>query len=413
MTTTRRFWLKSSGLALAGLAAAPSFVCRAAALEGKNKKVLVALFQRGAVDGLNMVVPYFEDRYHELRPNLAIGRPGKGDGAAVNLDGRFGLHPGLEPLQTHWDNGALAIVHAVGSPDATRSHFDAQDYMESGVPGDKGVRDGWLNRYLGTHEQEEPSPLRAITVGPATARSLGGDAPAAAIERVRDFSLGGGRPEISKAFEALYGMRMAERPVEERLQSSSRTTFEALRLVDEIRSKPYRPANGAEYPRGRTGQRLQQIAQLIKADVGLEIAFADSGGWDTHTNQEIQLNNLLGEMGRALHAFALDLGSRMADVLVLTMSEFGRTARENGNRGTDHGHANAMFALGGGVRGGKVYGDWPGLGEDQLYEGRDLALTTDFRDVFAEALERHLGVEDGNAVFPGRSGGLRRGFLRA
>lgn len=408
---SRRFWLKSSGLALAGFAAAPSFLCRAAALEGKRKKVLVALFQRGAVDGLNMVAPYFEDRYRELRPNLALAAPGKGDDGVADLDGRFGFHPALAPLASEWKNRSLAVIHAVGSPDATRSHFDAQDYMESGVPGDKGVRDGWLNRYLSAREQEDPSPLRAITVGPATARSLAGEAPATAIERVRDFQLGGGRPELNKAFEALYGMRIAQRPIEERLQTSSRTTFEALRLVDEIRSQRYRPTSGAEYPRGRVGQRLQQVAQLIKADVGLEVAFADSGGWDTHTNEQPQLQNLLGELGRAIHAFTVDLGSRMSDVLLLTMSEFGRTARENGNRGTDHGHANAMLAVGGGVKGGKVYGDWPGLGEDDLYEGRDLALTTDFRDVFAEALERHFGLEDGAAVFPGHSGGGRRGFL--
>ena len=410
---SRRVWLKSSGLALAGFAAAPSFLCRAAALEGKRKRVLVALFQRGAVDGLDMVVPYFEDRYRELRPNLALASPGKGDNAVVNLDGRFGLHPALSPLASQWKNNSLAIVHAVGSPDATRSHFDAQDYMESGVPGDKGVRDGWLNRYLSARAQEDASPLRAITVGPATARSLAGDASAAAIERVRDFQLGGGRPELNKAFEALYGMPMAERPIEERLQTSSKTTFEALRLVDEIRAQRYRPANGAEYPRGRVGQRLQQVAQLIKADVGLEVAFADSGGWDTHTNQAPQLQNLLGQLGQAIHAFTVDLGSRMSDVLLLTMSEFGRTAKENGNRGTDHGHANAMFAVGGGVTGGKVYGEWPGLADDRLYEGRDLALTTDFRDVFAEALERHFGLEDGNGVFPGHSSKVRRGFLGA
>jgi uncharacterized protein (DUF1501 family) len=413
MNQTRRFWLKSSGLALAGFAAAPSFVCRAAALEGKRKKILVALFQRGAVDGLNMVTPYFEDRYYELRPNLALARPGKGERALVDLDGRFGLHPALEPLASLWENKSLAVVHACGSPDATRSHFDAQDYMESGTPGVKSTRDGWLNRYLGATEPEPRSPLRAVSVGPTPSRALAGDSSAVAIERVRDFQLGGGRPQISKAFQALYGANMAQRPVEERLQNSSRETFDALRLVDEIRSKPYRPESGARYPRGRFGERMQQIAQLIKADVGLEVAFSDSGGWDTHANQDIQLNNLLGEMGRSIQAFAADLGSRMQDVLVLTMSEFGRTARENGNRGTDHGHANAILAVGGGVQGGKIYGEWPGLDEEQLYEGRDLALTTDFRDVFAEALERHCGAEDGNFAFPGYAGTERRGFLSA
>jgi uncharacterized protein (DUF1501 family) len=413
MTTTqsRRFWLKSSGLALAGFAAAPSFLCRAAALEGKRKKILIADFQRGAVDGLNMVAPYFEDRYYELRPNLALPRPGKGDNALVDLDGRFGLHPALEPLASLWKNESLAIIHASGSPDATRSHFDAQDYMESGTPGDKGARDGWLNRYLAATEPDPRSPLRAISVGPPS-RSLAGPSSAVAIERVRDFQLAGGRPQVSKAFEALYGGGMTKRAVERELQTSSRETFEALALVDDIRSKPYLPESGARY-RGRFGERMQQIAQLIKADIGLEVAFVDSNGWDTHTNEDVQLNNLLGELGQSLQAFTADMGSRMRDILVLTMSEFGRTTRENGNRGTDHGHANAMLAIGGGVAGAKIYGDWPGLEEEQLYQRRDLALTTDFRDVFAEALERHCGVEDGASVFPGYSGTLRRGFLTA
>lgn len=409
---SRRFLLKSSGLALAGSAAAPSFLLRGAALESKPKKVLVALFQRGAVDGLNMVVPYSEKRYYELRPTLALARPGKGDDAVLDLDGRFGLHPALAPFQSLWKDKSLAIVHAAGSPDSTRSHFDAQDYMESGTPGDKGTSDGWLARFLAAHPREEPSPLRAVSLGAGLPRTMQGDASAVAIQRIRDFRLARGNAQVERAFRTLYGGlgQAGSAPLERTLSETSAQTFEALRLLDRVRAAPYRPANGAKYPRGRFAQALEQIAQLIKADVGLETAFADSGGWDTHTNEGPQLNNLLGQFSQAIHAFTVDLGSRMQDVVVLTMSEFGRTARENGNRGTDHGHANALFVIGGGVKGGKVYGRWPGLGEDRLYERRDLALTTDFRDVFAEVLPRHMGADDLSAVFPGYT--LKRKELR-
>ncbi len=405
MSLSRRFLLKSSGLALAGASVAPSFLRRAAALEkDARKKVLVVVFQRGAVDGLSMVAPYSDPHYSKLRPNLAVSRPGGGDQAAVDLDGKFGLHPALEPLAGLWGDKSLAVIHAAGSPDSTRSHFDAQDYMESGTPGVKGTRDGWMNRLI---QAGQPSPLRAVSVGSGLPRALQGEAAAVAIRRLRDFRLAGGNEPVERLFRGLY--ENAEGP----LGRSSDDAFSALRLVDEIRSTPYQPANGASYSRGRLGAKMQEIARLIKADVGLEIAFADCGGWDTHTNQAPQLNNLLRDFGQALSAFATDLGSRMQDVMVVTMSEFGRTAKENGSRGTDHGHANAMFVLGGGVRGGKVYGEWPGLAPDQLYEGRDLALTTDFRDVLLEAISGHLGAERVEDVFPGYSPRGRHGLLRS
>ncbi len=401
MTLSRRFLLKTTGLALAGTAAAPSFLRRAAALDNKPKKILVVLFQRGAVDGLNMVVPYFEDRYYKLRPTLAVPRPGSGEDAAIDLDGRFGLHPALEPLAPYWKDNSLAILHAAGSPDSTRSHFDAQDYMESGTPGDKGTRDGWLNRYLGRTETDDPSPLRAVSVGDKLARTLAGDASAVALQRVRDFRLAGGSPRVAQAFEALYGAE-TRTTVETQIADSGDNTFEALRLLERVRSQRYRPANGARYPRGRFGAKLEQVAQLIKADIGLQVAFADSGGWDTHANQAPQLRVLLDDLAQSLSAFAADLGSRMQDVVVLTMSEFGRTARENGNRGSDHGHATAMMALGGGIQGGQVLGEWPGLAAENLYEQRDLALTTDFRDICSEILLRHLAAPSVEPIFPGR-----------
>ena len=415
MIPTRRFFLKSTGLALVATAQAPSFLQRATALESKRKKkILVALFQRGAVDGLNMVVPYTDDRYHGLRPTIALPRPGKGEGAVIDLDGQFGLHPALSPLKPLWDDKSLAIVHACGSPDSTRSHFDAQDYMESGTPGNKGTRDGWLNRYLDNKQTAELTPLRAVSLGAKLPRSLQGSASAVALSNIRDFRLGGKSPLVEEAFTRMYGEMPATTNVQRVIHETSGDTFAALQLLKGLDPSNYRPADGAEYPRNRFGQSMKQIAQLIKADVGVEVAFADSGGWDTHTNEAPQLNNLLGNLGGALSAFAVDLGSRMQDVLVVTMSEFGRTARENGNRGTDHGHANAMFAIGGGVKGGKVYGKWPGLAEADLYEGRDLALTTDFRDVFAEALDRHMGAKKLDPVFPGYSPSRKkfRGFLK-
>ncbi len=415
MIRTRRFFLKSTGLALVAAGQAPSFLQRATALESKRKKkILVALFQRGAVDGLNMVVPYSDDRYRGLRPTLALPRPGKGEGAVVDLDGQFGLHPALSPLKPLWDDKSLAIVHACGSPDSTRSHFDAQDYMESGTPGDKGTRDGWLNRYLDAKQTAELTPLRAVSLGAKLPRSLQGSASAVALSNIRDFRLGGKSPLVEEAFTRMYGEMPAATNVQRLIHETSGDTFAALQLLKGLDPSNYRPADGAEYPRNRFGQSMKQIAQLIKADIGVEIAFADSGGWDTHTNEAPQLNNLLANLGGALSAFAADLGSRMQDVLVVTMSEFGRTARENGNRGTDHGHANAMFAIGGGVKGGKVYGKWPGLAEEDLYEGRDLALTSDFRDVFAEALDRHMGAEKLDPVFPGYSPKRKKflGFLK-
>src|SRR5207253_1292336 len=297
---TRRTLLKAGGCALVAYAGAPRFLLRAAHAAEASGKVLVAIFQRGAVDGLSMVMPYGDSGYAGVRPSIGLQPPRRGESErATDLDGFFAFHPALAPLVPLWESRALAVVHACGSPDTTRSHFDAQDYMESGTPGVKNTTDGWL--------------ARAVAARPA-------------------------------------------------------------------KSTPFREA-------------LRQIAQLIKADVGLEVAFADMQGWDTHVGQGAERGQLalrLRDFGAALAAFAQDLGDKMSDVVVLTMSEFGRTVAENGNRGTDHGHATAMLVLGGGVRGGRVYGRWPGLAHHQLFEGRDLAVTTDFRTLFSEIATRHL-----------------------
>jgi uncharacterized protein (DUF1501 family) len=410
----RRFFLKSGGVALASvglMGASPSFLQRVAAAQklnlsaGGRRKTLIAIFQRGAVDGLNMVVPHGEKNYYAMRPSIAIAPPGKGATAnesAIDLDGFFGLHPALSGFKPMWDAKRLAIVHAAGSPNNTRSHFDAQDYMEAGTPGVKSTPDGWLNRYLQTRVDPKSSPFRGVALAQNLPRAMQGRAPALAISNLADFSIRAGQysQRVQGGFEDLY-----EGVANDALGGTGRETFEAIAFLKQVNPAQYKPENGAVYPRTAFGNALLQIAQLVKAGVGLEVAFTDVGGWDTHVNEggaRGQLALRLTEFGNGITALYTDLGAeRMDDVVILTMSEFGRTVRENGNRGTDHGHANAMFIIGGATRGGRVYGQWPGLDADKLYDGRDLALTTDFRDVFGEVAQKHLGHADLKKVFPG------------
>jgi uncharacterized protein (DUF1501 family) len=409
---SRRVFLKGSALAMFGVGSMPAWLSRsvyAAGVTETRKKILVAIFQRGAVDGLNMVVPFGEQSYYDLRPSIGIPKPDGTPNSAVDLDGFFGLHPSLAPLKPMFDAQHLAIVDAVGSPDPTRSHFDAQDYMESGTPGFKGATDGWLNRAL-PKESDHSSPLRAISLGDSLARTLRGHNDAIAVHNLNDFQLHDAAGAAT--FENMY-----ENSLDTMLHGTAKETFSAVQMMQSIQKQANRPANGAAYPNGDFGRSMQQIARLIKADVGVEVAFADIGGWDTHVNETGgqpatgQLANRLAEFGQSLAAFYQDLGDRMEDVTLVSMSEFGRTAKENGDRGTDHGHANVMFVLGGDVRGGKIYGDWPGLHEEQLHEGRDLALTTDFRDVLGELVSRHLGNSNLRSVFPGYESPKFRGLL--
>src|SRR5579872_2024484 len=399
---TRRIFLRNAGLAMVGMGTAPLWLQRAlyaVDAPGARKKILVAIFQRGAADGLNIVVPHGETRYYAMRPTIAVPRPSASDpqNSAIDLNGFFGLHPALAPLQPFYAAQHLAIVHAAGSPDPTRSHFDAQDYMESGTPGRKATDDGWLNRALPSTEGPL-SPVRAIAMGAVLPRAMRGRNNAVAIESLNNFQVR--NDSASKVFQAMYAGSS-----DKILNGTGRETFDAVKLLQSVEKQPYQPA--AEYPSGGFGQSLRQVARLIKSNVGVEVAFVDIGGWDHHVNEvgpqasQGQLAQRLGELGGSLAAFWKDLGDRMADVTVVTMSEFGRTARENGNRGTDHGHANVMFVMGGDIKGGKVYGQWPGLAQEQLYENRDLNLTTDFRDVLGELVTRHLGNRQVAAVFPG------------
>ena len=403
MAITRRLFVKNSAVAMVATAAVPSFLARAVyGAETSGRKKLVVIFQRGAADGLNIVVPHAESGYYAMRPSIAIPRPSGGIDSCIDLDGFFGFHPSLAPLKPLWDAGHLALVHASGSPDTTRSHFDAQDYMESGTPGVKSTEDGWLNRCLHSQEEEQPSPFRAVALGTSLPRILSGSEPAVAIDNVRNFAVGGrglAAVPVGSSFEAMYAQS-----VDAVLHGAANETFDAVKMLKSADPNRYQPASGANYPRGRFGDALRQTAQLLKADLGVEVAFTDIGGWDHHVNEgstQGQLATLLHEFSQSLAAFWIDLGPLAADTVIVTMSEFGRTARENGNRGTDHGHANVMFVLGGPVLGGRMYGKWPGLNDGQLYEGRDLAVTTDFRRVLGEAVYRHLGNRELDAVFPG------------
>ncbi len=391
-------------MALLSLGFAPGFVSRIAAESAERRKLLIVVFQRGAVDGLNMVVPFGEPDYYRARPNIAIARPGSADGA-IDLNGFFGLHPRMSPLKPLWDRGQLAIVHAAGSHDTTRSHFDAQDYMESATPGVKSTRDGWLNRYLqgqgsGIGDQGSGNPLRGIALTKQMPRSLQGPAPALAIGSTADFTVADMSARTS--FEELYAAAQQDQA----LRGTAGDAFDAMKTLAKKTAGQYRPANGAAYPRSPFGQAMQEIARLAKSDVGLEIAFTESTQWEHHVNEGAatgQIANRLDDFSRGIAALAQDLGDRMADTVILTMSEFGRAVAENGSRGTDHGHGNAMFVISGSVKGGQVYGKWPGLAVNDRYEGRDLAVTTDFRDVFGEVVTTHLGASASTAarVFPG------------
>jgi uncharacterized protein (DUF1501 family) len=399
MSITRRAFMKGGAMTIVGTAAIPSFLTRAAwgaSSSGPDNKRLVVIFQRGAADGLNIVVPHAEPAYYTMRPSINIPRQQVSD-----LNGFFGLHPALAPLKPLWEQRHLAIVHAAGSPDTTRSHFDAQDYMESGTPGMKNTSDGWLNRALQSEQATGDSPFRAIALGTSLPRILSGKASAVAVSNVNGFGIAGGNATapLGNTFEAMYAQS-----VDSVLHGTAAETFEAVKMLKAANPQRYTPAPGANYPRGRFGDALRQTAQLIKSNLGVQIAFTDIGGWDNHVNEgavEGQLANVLHDFAQSIAAFWTDLGPLAEQTVIVTMSEFGRTARENGNRGTDHGHANVMFILGGPVRGGRVYGRWPGLDPSQLNEGRDLALTTDFRDVLGELVTGRLGNPSAKNVFPG------------
>ena len=412
MSLSRRDLLRNGALLAAG-SFMPAFVRRAVAQGSQDPgrhRVLVFLFLRGALDGLHAVVPYGEQRLYSLRPGIAPKPPGGGEGALIEsgVPG-FGFHPALEPMMPFWRDGTLGVVHACGSPDGTRSHFDAQDYLELGTPGVKATPDGWLARALSA--PGERSAVDAVAISSRMPRALQGSQAALAFAnleqlRLRPMAGSKARSESERTFEALYG-NAAEEPV----ATSGREAFRALQLLQrKLSERPQKPS--FEYPNGPVARSLQQLAALIKSDVGLRVGTADAGGWDTHTNQPGQLGNNLRQLAEGVGAFFRDLGPRGEDVVLVAATEFGRTARQNGANGTDHGHGSVAFVLGGGVNGGKIHGRWPGLADDQLYEGRDLAVTTDLRAVLAAAVAR-IGAADTAKVFPGFAGSALPSLFKA
>lgn len=404
MQLTRREFLKSTSAAGATLLLGP-LASRALADRPPAPKALVSIFLRGGADGLNLVVPYADPGYASLRRAIRIPSPGAGSvPAAVDLDGFFGLHPGLASFSPLFREKRLAIVHAVSYPDANRSHFEEQDVWETAIPKPDSAVDGWLNRWLGTHDGF--GPLRAVSLGDTLPRQLRGKVPVQSVTRIEELRLAtpdSRREKTMKALAGAYAQGGEAGGAERAVESTGRETLLGIDSLRELDPSKYAPEHGAAYPQTGLAGRLRQAAQLLKSDLGVEIISTDIGGWDTHQDQGGavgQQANLAKELSDACLAFTRDMGPRMDDVLVLIVSEFGRTGAENGTAGTDHGHGNCCFLIGGGVFGGRVHGTWPGLAKEKLVEARDLAHTTDFRDIYAEVITYHLGRTRPGAVIP-------------
>lgn len=387
-------WLTSS--ALGQIAVRP---------KREEGRVLVNIFLRGGADGLSLIVPYREDPYHRERPNLGLSAPNDRTGPAaartLDLDGFFGLHPAMAALLPHFREGRLGAVHAVGSGDQSRSHFEAMGLMERGAgtnAADAGG-DGWLARYLEAVPAANPSPLRAVAISGTLPDSLRGATGVTAITSLDRFRLEGKR--AAEARRHLAGLYASGEDV---LTEAGRETLQVLDILRKFDPQAMPARSGVAYPNSDLGQGLRQVAHLIRADVGLEIACLDKGGWDTHVLQGATVGTLpghLSDVADSVDAFVRDLGPEMQRVTVVIQTEFGRRLHENASMGTDHGRASVMFAVGAGVKGGQVAGKWPGLAKDQLEEPGDLRVTTDYRNVLAEALRSHGAAEAVGEVFPG------------
>ena len=404
--------MKSGGLALFGvglMGGIPAFMAEAAASDKilgayKRRRVMVCIFQRGAMDGLMAVTPFTDSYFLAARPTLSLSAVAAGrSNPLLDLDGRWGLHPGMKAFEPLFKDGRLAIVHGIGSPNNTRSHFDAQDYMESGTPFSKGTSSGWLNRAVGLLGHDAVTPFTAVSLTSALPRSFYGDNPSLAISNLQDFAIQlKGNPAAAntaaRSFEDLYDQTSAGL-----LHQTGKESFEAMKLLQQADVHNYRPAAGAVYPASPLGNSLRQIAQLIKMDVGLEVAFTESNGWDTHFNQGTD-NGIfarnVADLSTSIAAFWQDLDAYQDDVTVMTMTEFGRTVHQNGTGGTDHGRASCNFIIGNRVDGGKVHGDVPSLAIENLEDRRDLPVTTDFRSVFSAVADAHLQISNDKVLFP-------------
>ena len=421
--TSRRGFLKSGALTLfaTGLGGVPSFLAQAAQSRKvlgpfKKNKILVAIFQRGAMDGLMAVSPFTDPHLQKARPDLFISAAQAATHRLIDLDGRFGLHPSMDAFESLFKEKRLAIVHGVGSPNPTRSHFDAQDYMETGTPFNKGTGTGWLNRAVGLLGHEAATPFQAVSLTSSLPKSFYGENPAIAISDLKDFGiqLRGNQSNANAAansFEDLY-----DETASSLLNKTAKESFDAVKMLRKADVRNYKPAANATYPNSKLGGALRQIAQLIKMDVGLEIAFTETGGWDTHYNQGTLQGTFarnVTDLTRSIDAFWKDLEPYQDDVTVMTMTEFGRTIKQNGSMGTDHGRGSCMFILGNQINGGLVHGNIPPLAPENLEDGRDLPVTTDFRSVFSEVATKHLNVQKETMLFPdwnGQAIGVMRGY---
>ncbi|HZG25538.1 MAG TPA: DUF1501 domain-containing protein, partial [Chitinophagaceae bacterium] len=395
-----------------GLGGIPAFITRAAGIDKvtplyKKKKVLLCIFQRGAMDGLMAVTPFNDPHLKAARPTLFMTAAKEGNSKPlIDLDGKFGLHPALGSFHPLFLEKRLAVVHGIGSPNNTRSHFDAQDYMESGTPFNKGTPSGWLNRAVG-QLAHEATPFRAVSLTSSMPRSFYGDNPSVAVSNLQDFAIEvKGNPYradmAAKSFEGLYDETSSRL-----LKKTGKESFEAVKMLQNSNGAKYQPENNAVYPNTALGNSLRQVARLIKMDVGLEVAFAESGGWDTHFNQGAG-NGIFArnaaDLGNSIAAFWTDIGAYQDDVTLMTMTEFGRTIKQNGSGGTDHGRASCNFILGNNVNGGLVHGGISSLDAGNLEDGRDLPVTTDFRSVFSEVAGKHLRISNDRILFPEWSG---------
>jgi uncharacterized protein (DUF1501 family) len=366
-----------------------------------QRETLVCIFLRGGADGVNVVVPFGDSHYYANRPTIGIQEPGAGAGRALDLDGYFGFHPSLAPLKEVWDDGGLAVVQAAGMPVNNHSHFDSMDWMERGTPGERVLLSGWLGRHLAAVDPTNSSPFRAIGFGDLVQASLRGTVPATSLASIADFHLQGFEDQISRFQGTLASLYSGTTF----LDVQALQTFGAVDRLAAVDPGQYLPAHGATYPDSDFGNAMKQIGQLIKADLGLEVACLDLGGWDMHDTENDQMPNQLADLGAGLQAFYADLHDRLGNVTVVTMTEFGRRIEENASGGTDHGTASFMFLMGGGLNGKKVYGSWPTLAPEALADPGDLAVTTDYRTVLSEVLERRLGNPQVSQVFPGFTAG--------
>jgi uncharacterized protein (DUF1501 family) len=402
---SRRVFIKGAGLAAVGLGMSPSaLLTRAAEAAGIGRRVLVQVFLRGGADGLNLCVPYRDANYYGLRPGIGL----KLTDGVRDLDGFFGLHPALAPLLELYTEGVLALHPTVGGT-GSRSHFDAQDFMDTAAPQDKSVHDGWLDRVARQIPGERLTEL--VAFASRRPRAVFGSHPELVLQSIPAFTVRAGSGGSAWSSEAEALLREIHAAGSGAVAAAGRDVFEAittLRVTPELKAPP---AAGASYPPGSAGSGLRQAAQLIKADLGTRCLFITvSGAFDTHANQLAGNNSDYGPLAAALVAFRRDLGAQIDDVLLFVTTEFGRTAAQNGSNGTDHGFAHCELFLGGGVRGRRVHGSWPGLGRADLNEGRDLRYTLDFRDVFAAAA-RWLGVADTQQVIPGYRPGADPGIF--